>query len=136
MYPNSMPDNPPYGVGISIDEANKRFGLTLSRRARLRTWWRKFIDPYEWKSKPLHVPEGATRAAVVTACAESLYDNRLGWSDNRSPHAPRAFWGALGLALGLDVSWITDTATNSEDARLTLQAAHTLLHDAEARLSE
>ncbi len=42
-----------------------------------------------------------TQAAQVAA-AESLYGNRLGWSEGRNPYAPPYFWDELGKALGRD----------------------------------
>ncbi len=36
----------------------------------------------------------------VAKAAQSLYDNRLGWSDGRNPYAPPEFWDRLGKAFG------------------------------------
>lgn len=36
---------------------------------------------------------------MVERAARDLFDNRLGWSDERNPYAPRAFWHKLGVAL-------------------------------------
>lgn len=102
-----------------------RVARSQARRARIRAWWRRLTQPV------VAVPRGSIDGVslvgtTVLGAAELLYDNRLGWDNDRHPYAPRAFWGALGLALGRDVSWITTTASNDEDARLTLQAAHRL----------
>jgi len=35
----------------------------------------------------------------IVEAATTLFDNRLGWSEGRSPHAPRDFWADLGAAL-------------------------------------
>lgn len=31
--------------------------------------------------------------------AQTLFDNRLGWSDGRQPYAPRELWADLGSKL-------------------------------------
>ena len=35
----------------------------------------------------------------VEQAAQNLFDNRLGWSDGRSPYAPTVYWYELGCAL-------------------------------------
>jgi hypothetical protein len=51
--------------------------------------------------QPVDCEDRATiaRAAEVVEAAESLYDNRLGWSDGRNPYAPPSFWEQLNYAL-------------------------------------
>ena len=39
------------------------------------------------------------KALKVKKAAQNLFDNRLGWSDGRSPYAPKEFWYQLGVAL-------------------------------------
>ncbi len=36
---------------------------------------------------------------MIEEAARNLFDNRLGWSDNRNPYAPRELWHKLGVAL-------------------------------------
>ena len=36
---------------------------------------------------------------IVIKAAQDLFDNRLGWSNNRQPYAPRELWANLGEAL-------------------------------------
>lgn len=36
---------------------------------------------------------------TLEVAAKSLFDNRLGWSENRPPYAPRHFWHQLAVAL-------------------------------------
>ena len=42
--------------------------------------------------------EGRVMDDIVKA-AQSMFDNRLGWSEGRPPYAPRDFWADLGAAL-------------------------------------
>jgi hypothetical protein len=35
----------------------------------------------------------------VIKAAQALFDNRLGWSDQRQPYAPRELWAELGASL-------------------------------------
>ncbi len=35
----------------------------------------------------------------IAEAAKYLFDNRLGWSENRNPYAPRKFWADLSAAL-------------------------------------
>lgn len=35
----------------------------------------------------------------IKRAAQDLFDNRLGWSDNRNPCAPRELWANLSVAL-------------------------------------
>ena len=35
----------------------------------------------------------------IVKAAQGLFDNRLGWSENRNPYAPREIWAKLGVAL-------------------------------------
>lgn len=124
------------------------YGTVPAAEKDTRSRWRRFLDPLDWtndekwrKEQPpvatlAFDAESAARVARVVACAESLYDNKLGWSEGRRPYAPRAFWGALGLALGRDISWIVENATSTEDARLTLRAVHQLFGEAEKQVSQ
>lgn len=69
---------------------------------------------------------------LIAAAAESLYDNRLGWDRGKAPHAPRAFWRALGLALGRDQATWNDTAVDGHiEVELERGAALELLADHE-----
>lgn len=43
-----------------------------------------------------------TQMERIVNAATYLYDNRLGWSDGRSPYAHPSFWDELGRALGRD----------------------------------
>lgn len=45
------------------------------------------------------LPEPSEAQDAIIAAARDLYDNRLGWGDNRNPYAPPHFWDRLGAAL-------------------------------------
>lgn len=71
--------------------------------------------------------------SLVEILAEDLFDNRLGWGDDHQPYAPRAFWGALGLALGRDLGWLQDTEPTLEFPT-TREAAMQLVAEAERKV--
>jgi hypothetical protein len=108
-------------------------------------WWDKLREKWRRWGSESRPPITATNDDAPTRtraylqqrqltidAAALLYDNRLGWSANRQPYAPRAFWCALGIALGKDTSWVESTAESLEDARLTRRAALELLEDLRA----
>jgi hypothetical protein len=63
---------------------------------------------------------------LVEVLARDLFDNRLGWSGGAAPHAPIAFWMALGMALGVNPQWALTEFANEGDAMTTMDAAETL----------
>jgi len=52
------------------------------------------------QSEPVaDVPCNMGGIPAIVEAAQSLFDNRLGWSEGRQPYAPRDFWADLGAAL-------------------------------------
>lgn len=51
------------------------------------------------KKQAVSVSSKDLLARKVYRAAQDLFDNRLGWDDNRNPYAPRKFWGDLSEAL-------------------------------------
>ena len=109
-----------------------RTARSAARRARWKRWLYERLFGEE--PAPAFTLELLRELAQARGAAELLYDNRLGWDADRHPYAPRAFWAALGLALGKDISWVTQTAYDDDDSRLTLQAAHQLFGEIESRV--
>ena len=58
---------------------------------------RKSLNSFK-KQQPNFQVDAAADAQIVKS-AQDLFDNRLGWSDNRNPYAPREFWRNLSTAL-------------------------------------
>lgn len=64
--------------------------------------------------------------SLVEVLARDLFDNRLGWSGGNAPHAPTAFWMALGMALGVNPQWALTEFASEDEAMATMAAAESL----------
>lgn len=108
-----------------------RISRSIARRARWRSWWRGVTKREQRPPVPAAMKAwSASDVENLRRCADMLYESRILTSGGTHPYASRAFWGALGLSLGKDISWITTTAIDPEDSRLVLQAAHKLYTEA------
>ena len=59
--------------------------------------FKKIINSFNQQLKKIQ--EAAAVDAQIVKAAQDLFDNRLGWSDNRNPYATRELWRNLSKAL-------------------------------------